>query len=90
LLQRTAYRLELARSWVDYGTALRMGKQRAAARAPLRSGLELAQRCGASLLAEHAADELRATGVPLRGLVPSNVEALSPGELRVARRSISV
>jgi DNA-binding CsgD family transcriptional regulator len=84
-LQRSAYRLELARAWTDYGAALRRRKQRAAARQPLRNGLDLAQRCGASVLTQRASDELRAAGARPRSLVLTGVEALTPSELRVAR-----
>jgi DNA-binding CsgD family transcriptional regulator len=84
-LQSTAYRLELARAWVDYGAALRRRKQRAAARQPLRNGLDLAQRCGAIVLAQRASDELRASGARPRRLMLTGVEALTPSELRVAR-----
>ena len=40
-------RLDHARCLVDLGAALRRANQRAAAREPLREGLELARRCGA-------------------------------------------
>jgi ATP/maltotriose-dependent transcriptional regulator MalT len=84
-LQPSARRLELARALVDHGAALRRHKHRAAARDPLRQGLDLAQRCGASTLAHRAAEELRATGARPRRLVLTGVESLTPSELRVAR-----
>jgi ATP/maltotriose-dependent transcriptional regulator MalT len=84
-LERSTRRLELARAFVDYGAALRRAKQRAAARDPLRRGLDLAYRCGAIVLADHATHELRATGARPRSLVLTGMESLTPSELRVAQ-----
>jgi DNA-binding CsgD family transcriptional regulator len=84
-LQLSARRLELARALVDYGAALRRHKQRTAARDPLRRGLDLAQRCNASTLAQHAAEELRASGARPRRFLLTGVESLTPSELRIAR-----
>lgn len=84
-LQRSPRRLELARALIDYGAALRRAKQRAAAREPLRRGLDLSQRCGARALADHAAQELRASGARPRRLVLTGIESLTPSELRVAQ-----
>lgn len=84
-LQLSPRRLELARALVDYGAALRRSKQRAAAREPLRRGLDLAHRCGATVLADRAEDELRATGARPRRVLLSGLESLTPSELRVAR-----
>ncbi|HEX6389416.1 MAG TPA: helix-turn-helix transcriptional regulator, partial [Solirubrobacteraceae bacterium] len=58
--------------------------QRAAARDPLRRGLDLAQQCGATLLAERAEQELEATGARPRRRELSGVDALTPSERRVA------
>lgn len=68
---------------VDLGAAQRRGRQRAAAREPLRSGLELAHRCGARALVERAQDELRATGARPRSLMLVGADALTPSERRV-------
>lgn len=84
-LEHSPRRLELARAVVDYGAALRRAKHRAAAREPLRRGLDLAERCGATRLAQHAADELRATGARPRRQLLTGVASLTPSELRVAR-----
>jgi ATP/maltotriose-dependent transcriptional regulator MalT len=84
-LERSTRRLELARAFIDYGAALRRAKQRAAARDPLRRGLDLAYRCGAIVLADHATHELRATGARPRSLVLTGIESLTPSELRVAQ-----
>lgn len=61
-LQETPARLELARTLIDLGAMLRRSNHRAAAREPLRAGLDLAHRCGAVPLEERAAAELAATG----------------------------
>lgn len=76
--------LEQARSLVEFGAALRRANQRAAARDPLRRGLDLAQRCGAILLAERAEQELEATGARPRRRELSGIDALTPSERRVA------
>jgi DNA-binding CsgD family transcriptional regulator len=85
LLETSAARLELARALVELGAALRRGNRRAAARAPLRAGLELARECGAPRLASRARDEIKAAG----GRAPRDTSggrgALTASELRVAR-----
>jgi hypothetical protein len=61
-------RLKHARALVELGTALRRANQRTAARGPLRTGLDLAYRCGATRLAQRAKTELLAAGArPCRG-----------------------
>ena len=84
-LERSPRRLELARALVDLGAALRREGRRVEAREPLRRGLDLSQRCGATVLADRAGEELRATGARPRRLVLTGVESLTPSELRVAR-----
>ena len=85
-LERTPARLELARALVDLGTVTRLAGRAADARDPLRQGGELAQRCGATALAERAREELAATGVRrVSRLLLTGVEGLTPTELRVAR-----
>jgi DNA-binding CsgD family transcriptional regulator len=77
-------RLEHARALVELGAALRRGNQRTAAREPLRNGLDLAYRCGATRLAERARAELLAAGArPRRGAL-TGLEALTTSERRVA------
>ena len=76
--------LELARSLVELGSARRRARQRSAAREPLERGMELAHRCGAAGLAEHARTELRAAGARPRRLVRTGAEALTPSERRVS------
>ena len=77
--------LELAEALVDLGGALRRASRRRDSRAPLDEGLELAVRCGAVALAEHAREELRATGARPRSQPRGGIDALPPSELRVAR-----
>jgi DNA-binding CsgD family transcriptional regulator len=73
-----------ARALTELGAALRRGNRRADAREPLAAGLELAERCGASALAERAREELIATGARPRRAMRTGVDALTPGERRVA------
>ncbi len=84
VLSGSGARLEQARSLVELGAAIRRGGRRADAREPLREGMELAHRCGASVLRERAREELVATGARPRSVVRTGVEALTPSELRVA------
>jgi ATP/maltotriose-dependent transcriptional regulator MalT len=77
-------RLEHARALVELGAALRRANQRIAARGPLRTGLDLAYRCGATRLTQRARDELLAAGArPRRGAL-TGLEALTTSERRVA------
>jgi DNA-binding CsgD family transcriptional regulator len=77
-------RLEQARALVELGAALRRANHRVEAREPLRAGLDLAHRCGATRLSEHARTELRATGARPRRAQLSGAEALTAAERRVA------
>jgi DNA-binding CsgD family transcriptional regulator len=77
-------RLLRARALVDYGAALRRAGERAASRDPLREGLDLAHRCGATQLAAHAEQELSASGARPRRRPLSGIEALTPSQLRIA------
>jgi hypothetical protein len=70
---------------VELGAALGRANHRAEAREPLREGLDLAVRLGATALRRQAADELAATGARPRRIRRTGVEALSPSERRVAR-----
>jgi DNA-binding CsgD family transcriptional regulator len=84
-LEGTPARLEHARALVDLGAALRRLNRRKDAREPLREGTELAQRCGATVLAQRGQAELIATGARPRQTALTGVEALTPSERRVAR-----
>lgn len=84
LLRASPARLELARSLVSLGGALRRRGDRVASRDPLREGFELAVACGAHGLADTARAELRASGIRIRRAVPEGVEGLTASERRVA------
>jgi DNA-binding CsgD family transcriptional regulator len=84
VLEPSPARLEHAYALANLGAALRRANQRAEARAPLRQAQELAQRCGATLLAEHAHEELVATGARPRRIELSGAAALTPSERRIA------
>jgi len=77
-------RLEYVNALIDLGAAMRRANQRTAARHPLRTGLELAERGGAEALARRAREELDATGARSRKLLLSGISALTPSERRVA------
>jgi DNA-binding NarL/FixJ family response regulator len=85
VLEPTPMRLELAHSLTELGAALRRAGARTAAREPLRRGLDLAARCGATPLAARARDEAVAAGARPRRPRTTGVQALTPSELRVAR-----
>ena len=77
-------RLEYINALVDLGAATRRANQRTAARHPLRTALELADRGGAAALARRAREELEATGARSRRVMLSGINALTPSERRVA------
>ena len=76
--------LEHARALTDLGAALRRAGRRAAAREPLRDGLDRAKHCNALALAGRAHDELVAAGARPRRLVVSGVDSLTASERRIA------
>jgi DNA-binding CsgD family transcriptional regulator len=78
-------RLEHSRALVDLGAALRRANHRTDAREPLSQGLDLAERCGATVLRKQALDELAAVGVHPRRTRRTGIEALTASERRVAR-----
>jgi DNA-binding CsgD family transcriptional regulator len=84
VLEGSEARLEHARALTDLGAALRRGGQRAAAREPLKAGLDMAQSCGATALGERAHSELVASGARPRRLVLRGVDSLTASERRVA------
>jgi DNA-binding CsgD family transcriptional regulator len=77
--------LENAQSLYELGAATRRDGRRSEAREPLYAALEKAYRCGATVLAARAREELVATGARPRGAVRTGVDALTPSELRVSR-----
>jgi DNA-binding CsgD family transcriptional regulator len=83
-LERSDMAIEHARGLVELGAALRRHGHRSDAREPLALGLERAQRCGATALAQRALTELQATGARPRRLVLTGADALTPSERRIA------
>jgi DNA-binding CsgD family transcriptional regulator len=83
-LDRAGARLEQAYSLIELGAALRRGGRRRESRDPLARGTDLAERCGATVLAERGATELRATGARPRRRLLTGLEALTASERRVA------
>jgi len=79
--------LDRARVLIEFGAALRRANHRTSAKAALREGLRLADRCGAVPLAEHARGELAAAGVRPRKSYDRN--SLTASEQRVARMAAS-
>jgi tetratricopeptide (TPR) repeat protein len=84
-LEKIPASLELAKTLVEYGAALRRAGKRVEARDHLRRGLELAHRAGARPLAARAREELVAAGGRPRKPVFTGIDALTASELRVAR-----
>lgn len=78
-------RLQHFRALIDYGAALRRANRRADAREPLRLGLDLSHRAGASVLESRARAELIATGARPRRPLLTGIESLTASQLRVAR-----
>jgi DNA-binding CsgD family transcriptional regulator len=81
-------RLEQARALADLGAALARGG-RAEAGEILRRGLELAERCGATVLADRLREELKAIGARLPRRLRRSPAALTPSEERVAQLAAS-
>jgi DNA-binding CsgD family transcriptional regulator/Flp pilus assembly protein TadD len=84
VLRGSGARLERARAHADLGSALRRTGEVEHARESLRCAVELAYRCGADALEDHALAELRASGARPRRRVTSGTGALTPSERRIA------
>jgi DNA-binding CsgD family transcriptional regulator/tetratricopeptide (TPR) repeat protein len=84
-LQGAQSPVELARTQVEYGSALRRAGQRVPARAQLEGGLDLAHHSGARRIADRARAELVAAGAKPRRDAITGRDALTASELRVAR-----
>lgn len=76
---------ELARTSLAYGRFLRRSRRRVLARSHLRTAHHLFEAVGATLWAEQATFELRASGETPRKRNPTTVVDLTPQELQVAR-----
>jgi DNA-binding CsgD family transcriptional regulator len=87
VLEASTSVLELARAQLDLGAALRRLGHQIEAREPLRHALEIATRCGAVPLAKRAREESLLAGARPRRPRLRGVDALTPAELRVARRA---
>lgn len=83
-LERSPARLELCRSRVELGAALRRAKRRREARGQLRVGLETAHELGARALVRQAHEELESSGARLGRIELSGPGSLTPSERRVA------
>jgi ATP/maltotriose-dependent transcriptional regulator MalT len=86
VLDGTEGRLDHAVALIELGALLRRSGSPAAAREPLRAGMDLAARCGATAYADRAHGELVAAGSrPRRDRrFLTGPEALTAGEFRVA------
>ena len=85
VLRASPAKLELAHALIDLGSALRRAGRKTAAQGPLREGLDLAARCGASPLAQRAREELVTAGARPRRDALRGRDSLTASELRVAR-----
>jgi DNA-binding CsgD family transcriptional regulator len=83
-LQTSQAALDRATALVDFGAALRRSGKRRDARAPIKEGLELAQRCGATVLAARALREATAAGARPRRTALQGKDALTARERQVA------
>ena len=77
--------LEAARIRLLYGEQLRRERRRAEAREQLRAALASFEQLGATVWADRARAELRATGETARKRDPSTLGELTPQELQIAR-----
>ena len=84
LQARCGAELELARTEIDLGAAIRRRGRRQSARPHLRAGLGRAQVAGATVLARRAETELRAAGGRGRRLTDTGPGLLTASERRVA------
>jgi len=83
-LERSQKALARGRVLVELGATLRRAGTPRAARDPLRHGLDLAERCGATVLAHRARKELQAAGSRPRRTALFGTEALTTRERQVA------
>ena len=83
-LQDSHAALDRAGALVDFGAALRRSGRRRDAREPLKAGLELAERCRATVLAARARAETKAAGARPRRTALHGEEALTAREHQVS------
>ena len=84
-LEGAPARLELARSLVDLGEALRVARWRSDAREPLHRAIDLAAECGSVVLRARAVEALEALGDRPRRHVVVGAAALTASERRGGR-----
>ncbi len=84
VLEGSQAALERGRAFVDFGAALRRSGKLVDARPHLRAGIELAQACGAEVLAKRALRETKAAGARPRRTALSGPDSLTPRERDVA------
>jgi DNA-binding CsgD family transcriptional regulator len=84
-LEGSQLALSRAHALVALGSVLRRSGKRRDAREPLRLGLDLAERCGATALVRRATEELGAAGARPRRTALTGAGALTPRERQVAR-----
>jgi DNA-binding CsgD family transcriptional regulator len=84
VLEESEAPLELARTLVELGAALRRGGNRRDSRRPLQRALDIADGCGGALVAEAARVELAASGARPRPRRSTGPDTLTPSERRVA------
>ena len=89
VLARSPSALQRAHALVELGVARRRAGQYSAAVPPLREGLQLADRMGATRLLGAARHELRALGLRPRRSAVSGPGSLTPTERRVAELAAS-
>ncbi|WP_249124006.1 helix-turn-helix transcriptional regulator [Saccharopolyspora erythraea] len=84
VLAASSARVACAHSLCDLGVLLRELGRWKESRSRLRAALALAERCGATVLADRATRELVTSGGRLRRVTEIGVEALTAAEIRVA------
>ncbi|WP_280434061.1 helix-turn-helix transcriptional regulator [Nocardia carnea] len=84
LYEHTDQPFETARTQLLFGRYLRRNRRKFEARAPLDAALETFQMLGATLWADRAREELRATGVRIRPRATPSTVQLTPQEARIA------
>jgi DNA-binding CsgD family transcriptional regulator len=86
LHDQTPDAFEAARTRLAYGSRLRRGRQRVAAREQLRAAMDIFDLLGAAPWSETTRAELAATGETARRRDPSTLNELTPQELQIALR----
>jgi DNA-binding CsgD family transcriptional regulator len=85
VLEHSPSQLQRAHALAGLGASLRRAGRRTDAQPPLRHALQLADRMGATHLAQTARQELLATGARPRRAAFTGIDALTPAERRVAQ-----